>query len=103
MRPASAAKAEDTRLPGQFTPEDKPTGASEQAKKSAGAYQQFDQLGEVKPIEEQRDHLTNPDDLYVAERVRHALWSAFEDHLRRNRVDITASCGSCGESRDKVA
>jgi sporulation protein YlmC with PRC-barrel domain len=54
MRPASAAKAEDTRLPGQFIPEDKPTGASEPAEKSADAYQQFDELGKVNPIEEQR-------------------------------------------------
>lgn len=29
--------------------------------------------------------------------------AAFEEHLRRNRVDITASCGSCGVKEDKVA
>jgi PRC-barrel domain len=27
----------------------------------------------------------------------------FEEHLRRNRVDVTASCHSCGVQRDKAA
>ncbi|HVP63915.1 MAG TPA: PRC-barrel domain-containing protein [candidate division Zixibacteria bacterium] len=26
-----------------------------------------------------------------------------EDHLKRNRVDVTASCGACGVQRDKAA
>jgi hypothetical protein len=29
--------------------------------------------------------------------------AAFEDHLRRNRADITASCRSCAVKEDKVA
>jgi hypothetical protein len=55
------------------------------------------------PVEAQRDHLTDPVDLYVSERGRNARWTAFEDHLRRNRVDITATCRSCGTAKDKVA
>jgi len=28
-------------------------------------------------------------------------WSAFREHLRRNRVDIQASCPQCAPARDK--
>jgi len=94
MRPSGlAARAEDSRLPGTFVPEEKPTLAAEEAADRAAA----------NPVEAQRDHLTNPDDVYVSEREGHARWESFEDHLRRNRVDITASCRSCGMARDKVA
>ena len=30
-------------------------------------------------------------------------WNSFEDHLRRNRADIIASCRTCGTSKDQVA
>jgi hypothetical protein len=30
-------------------------------------------------------------------------FTGFEDHLRRNRVDITATCGSCAVKQNKVA
>lgn len=94
MRPAgTAAKAEDSRLPGAFEPMEKPTRAAEEAEERASA----------NPVQAQRDHLTNRDDEYVSERERHARWAAFEDRLRRNRVDITASCRSCGTAREKVA
>ncbi|HLK34087.1 MAG TPA: PRC-barrel domain-containing protein, partial [Terriglobales bacterium] len=92
MRPSGlAARAEDSRLPGTFAPEEKPTLAQEEAEQRAAG----------NPVQAQRDHLTNPDNLYVSEGVRHARWAAFEDHLRRNRVDVTASCRSCGTARDK--
>lgn len=93
MRPSGvAAKAEDSRLPGTFAPQDKPTIAEEEREdRTANA------------VQAQRDHLTNPDEVYVSERQRHARWAAFEDHLRRNRVDVTASCRSCGTARDRVA
>ncbi len=94
MRPSGlAARAEDSRLPGTFVPEDKPTLAEEEAEDRAAA----------DPMQAQRDHLTTPDTVYVSERDRNARWSAFEDQLRRNRVDVTASCRSCGTARDKVA
>lgn len=98
MRPAGvAAKAEDSRLPGTFEPMEKPTEmptlTAEEAEERAMRY----------PLQAQRDHLTNPDGVYVSERGRHARWAAFEDELRRNRVDITASCRSCGTSREQVA
>lgn len=94
LRPAGeAARAEDTRLPGTFVPQEKSTLAAEEAAQRA-----VDDAAQA-----QRDHLTNPDDVYVSERDRHNRWSSFEDQLRRNRVDITASCHSCGTQRDKVA
>lgn len=90
MRPSGlAADAEDSRLPGESQRQQMPTLAAEEA--------------EDRAVEAQRDHLTNPDDVYVSERDRARRWSAFEDHLRRNRVDITASCHSCGTARDRVA
>jgi sporulation protein YlmC with PRC-barrel domain len=30
-------------------------------------------------------------------------WRSFEDNLRKNRVDITASCRSCSPAKDKAA
>ena len=90
MRPSGlAAKAEDSRLPGAFEGQEIPTLAEEEA--------------EDRAVRQQRDHLTNPDAVYVSERDRAQRWSDFENHLRRNRVDITASCHSCGTKKDRVA
>jgi sporulation protein YlmC with PRC-barrel domain len=94
MRPSGlAADAEDSRLPGEFQGQEIPTLAEEEAEDRAVN----------DPVEAQRDHLTNPNDVYVSERDRARRWSAFEDHLRKNRVDITSSCHSCGTARDRVA
>lgn len=90
MRPAGmAAKAEDERLPGNFVQEEKPTLAEEEAEDRATR----------NPVQAQRDHLTKPQAVYVSEHDRNRRLSAFEDHLRRNRVDITASCRSCDTKR----
>lgn len=40
---------------------------------------------------------------YPVQQGRNQRFQAFEDTLRRNRVDITASCRSCEPSRDKAA
>jgi hypothetical protein len=80
-------------LPGEFQVQEIPTLAEEEAEDRAVN----------DPVEAQRDHLTNPNDVYVSERDRARRWSAFEDHLRKNRVDITSSCHSCGTARDRVA
>ena len=97
MRPSGlAARAEDSRLPGNFEMQEKPTLAEEEAEDRAAK----------RPVQAQRDHLTSAEDVYYPERGRHARWTAFENHLRRNRVDITASCRSCGTAKsgkDKVA
>ena len=79
--------------PSGITAMEKPTLAAEGAARDAM----------TNPVQSQRDHLTSSDALYVSEGERHARWAAFEDRLRRNRVDITASCRSCGTARDKVA
>jgi sporulation protein YlmC with PRC-barrel domain len=90
MRPSGlAAKAEDSRIPGAFEGQEIPTLAEEEA--------------EDRAAQAQRDRLTNPNKVYVSEGDRSRRWSAFEDHLRRNRVDITASCHSCGTAKDRVA
>ena len=90
MRPGGlAARAEDSRFPGTFQGQEIPTLAEEEA--------------EDRAVQEQRDHLTEPGDVYVSEKDRARRWSAFENNLRRNRVDITASCHSCGTARDRVA
>lgn len=90
MRPSGlAARAEDSRLPGAFTPGERPMVAGEEAGDRA--------------MQGQRDRLTDADEVYVSESARHARWRAFEDHLRRNRVDITSSCRSCGTAKDRVA
>jgi hypothetical protein len=40
---------------------------------------------------------------YPVQEGRHPRWAAFEDHLRRNRVDVTSSCRSCDPSKNKAA
>lgn len=40
---------------------------------------------------------------YPVQQGRHRRLSAFEEHLRRNRVDVTSRCGACGTAKDKVA
>jgi hypothetical protein len=40
---------------------------------------------------------------YPVQEGRHPRWAAFEDHLRRNRVDVTSSCRACDNSKDKAA
>jgi sporulation protein YlmC with PRC-barrel domain len=40
---------------------------------------------------------------YPVEEGRRSRFQSFEDHLRRNRVDITSSCRSCDVKKDKAA
>lgn len=40
---------------------------------------------------------------YPVQQGRDRLFEAFEEALRRNRVDVTASCRSCAPERDKAA
>lgn len=94
MRPSGlAAKAEDSRLPGDFQRQEIPTLAAEEAEDRAING----------PVEAQRDRRTNPNEAYLSDRDRARRWAAFEDRLRKNRVDVTSSCRSCGTARDRVA
>lgn len=83
LRPSGiAARAEDSAVVGQSVPEEMPTRLEEEALDrrpvTGTAGQSYD---------------TN----------RNRRLSAFEDHLRRNRVDITSSCRSCEVKKDRVA
>jgi hypothetical protein len=84
MRPSGiAARAEDSAVVGQSVPEEMPTRLEEEG------------LDRKSPMG------TGRAQSYDADRNRRL--SAFEDHLRRNRVDITSSCRSCDVKKDRVA
>jgi sporulation protein YlmC with PRC-barrel domain len=77
LRPSGiAARAEDSAAPGAHVRQEIPTAREDES------------LGRRQP----RPAVTIPD-----------RWNTFEDHLRRNRVDITANCGSCATAKDRVA
>lgn len=79
MRPSGiAARAEDSRLVGQSVPEEMPTRLEDEAL-------------------DRRPVTGTTGQTYDADRNRRL--SAFENHLRRNRVDITSSCRSCEVKR----
>lgn len=83
MRPArTAARAEDARIPG--TAQDAVRAGWEQDK-AAEREESREVAGEG------------------TRRVTNRRWQDFEDNLRRNRVDITASCRSCGPAKDRAA
>ena len=83
LRPAGiAARAEDSAVVGQSVPEEMPTRLEEEALDRRPATGTMGQT-------------------YEADRNRRL--AAFENHLRRNRVDITSSCRSCDVKKDKVA
>jgi hypothetical protein len=104
MRPSGiAAEAEDTKIPGNARNIDQAnerdlatrTGESIRDGEDASSY------GDVNRRNlNARDDLSRP---YPVQQGRNQRWKSFEDHLRRNCVDITASCRSCGTQRDKVA
>jgi sporulation protein YlmC with PRC-barrel domain len=84
MRPSGiAARAEDSAVVGQSVPEEMPTRLEEEG------------LDRKSPMGTGRAQSYDAD--------RNGRLSAFEDHLRRNRVDITSSCRSCDVKKDRVA
>jgi len=83
LRPSGiAARAEDSAVVGQAFPEEIPTRLEEEGLDrrpvTGAAGQTYDE-------------------------GRNRRLAAFENHLRRNRVDITSSCRSCGVEKDRVA
>jgi sporulation protein YlmC with PRC-barrel domain len=76
LRPTAVAAAEDASIPGTPLEPEIPTRLEEEA------------LDRRQPTSAGRQR---------------GRWSSFEEHLRRNRVDITASCRSCGTAEDQVA
>lgn len=90
LRPAGiAAQAEDSSLPGVSTKLDIPTTVEEDAldREAPGTGGRIPPAGTA----------------YPSDTARNQRLSDFESNLRRNRVDITASCRSCATSKDKVA
>lgn len=116
LRPAGlASKAEDTARPGSSAGLDNPISAETRedvrrpVASATGARDSIMGLYDDAPVNSdearlaEEDRLTNPDDLYVPAGERHRRISGFEDLLRKNRVDITSKCGSCGEKKDRAA
>ena len=88
MRPeGTAARAEDTSTPGTALNTERAgwQEASEEVVSERDPEATAD-LSERYPVQD-----------------RGRRWRAFEDNLRRNRVDITASCRSCAPAKDKAA
>ena len=54
-------------------------------------------------VEDRLDDTHDLDRPYPVENARASRFRAFEENLRRNRVDITASCRSCDIERKKAA
>ncbi len=100
LRPAPVAKAEDSAAPGAYVPQDIPTRLEEEAlnrRQPTSAGVSASSPGAPRNVVADREDVSTTQD------PRNRRWSSFEDHLRRNRVDITASCRSCGTSKDQVA
>ena len=102
LRPSGiAARAEDSAVAGQSAPEEIPTRLEDQAlDREASA-----RAGRVPPSSSynastgQSRSVSGPDQTY--DTGRHRRLAAFENHLRRNRVDITSSCRTCDVKKDK--
>jgi len=101
QRPSGiAARAEDSAIPGEAFSEEIPTRLETEALnrgKSAGANRPLASSRRL----EVNEAASDPEQMYAAR--RHTRLADFEDQLRRNRVDITASCRSCAVKEDKVA
>jgi sporulation protein YlmC with PRC-barrel domain len=87
LRPEGiAARAEDSKIPGN----------------ARADWQESESVTRDSDIEANADPDATADltDAYPEDR-RGRKWFAFEENLRRNRVDITAGCRSCSPARDK--
>ena len=100
MRPSGiAARAEDSAVVGQSFPEEVPTRLEEEALDRDAA----PRAARVPPSSASRADRPLGGTGQTYDDARHRRLAAFEDHLRRNRVDITSSCGSCDVKKDRVA
>jgi PRC-barrel domain len=125
MRPAgTAADAEDTRLPGatrgsgdlgtgglgagtgnsarDMNPDDVGYGNIDRTAVPAGHTRDLPPSYR-ETVDGQLDASNDLHRPYPVQEGRHRRWAAFEDHLRRNRVDVTSSCRACDNERDKAA
>jgi len=91
LRPSGiASRAEDTRIPGtaRTATDAREWTEPDPALRNAGS-------------EPRTDY--SMDRAHVRSERCGNRWRAFEDHLRKNRVDVTSSCRSCGPSKDRAA
>jgi sporulation protein YlmC with PRC-barrel domain len=91
LRPEGiASRAEDTKLPGTAHNTEhagwQGTSSNEVITKTKLDPNATADLSEAYPVQD-----------------RGRRWRAFEENLRKNRVDITASCHSCSPAKDKAA
>jgi len=106
MRPSGiAARAEDSAVAGQSVPAEMPTRLEDEAldreaSRGAGRVPPSSSYNTAQRSDLQRSDLTTDQNYAPAS---HRRLSAFENHLRRNRVDITSSCRSCEVKKDRVA
>lgn len=97
MRPSgTAARAEDTRIPGTAQNTERAGWEDDRsAKRELNRELGADDTAELDIDAIARARAEND--------ARAKRWCAFEENLRRNRVDITASCHSCGPAKDRAA
>jgi len=92
MRPAGiAARAEDTKTP----------GSARTANESREWTERDEALDRKHSNEPRSDY--SVDRSHVRSERCGSRWRAFEDHLRKNRVDVTSSCRSCGPQKERAA
>ena len=98
LRPEGiASRAEDTRFPG--TAHNAEHADWQSTSEEVTREREQSSISDRTQDPDATAELTEP--YPMSERGRR--WRAFEDNLRRNRVDITASCRSCSPAKDKAA
>ncbi|HWR35649.1 MAG TPA: PRC-barrel domain-containing protein [Clostridia bacterium] len=124
MRPSGiSSRAEDTKLPGQSFNNQADTGwrkrdaALENARLREDSDVGFGDIDRTRvpdinaeqlppSYRETREQMNDEIDLhrpYPVQQGRHRRFETFENHLRRNQVDVTASCRSCDVEKNKAA
>ncbi len=104
MRPAGlAARAEDSAIAGESVREEIPTRLEEEAldRRASREGGRAPASATYSGTTRQSGSVAGGDQTYSTE--THRRLAAFENHLRRNRVDITSTCRSCDVKEDKVA
>ena len=104
LRPSGiAARAEDSAVVGQSAPQEIPTRLEDEALDREA----YTRAGRVPPSRSYNSTTGQGAGAITGDQTNDPNWhrrlSAFENHLRRNRVDITSSCRSCDVKKDKVA
>lgn len=82
--------------------EDNPTGASGRFRQAPT--REGEAIQDSQEFDRDREHLERDSDIHRADVGQwHPRMKRFEDVLRKNRVDVTASCPSCGCAKEDKA